>query len=117
MLKIRNYFNGQSEKVSSRNDYSESFEILRKDENGKLELDTGALKFIRNIEGSVGVCLIVGSYRSGKSFLLNRLFHEDNQAFQVGHRDLSQTKGLCMSRKTINVSNKGTLLIIDTEVK
>jgi protein tyrosine/serine phosphatase len=41
--------------------------------NGKIEVDQTAINLIGNCDLPVGFCCIAGKYRTGKSFLLNRL--------------------------------------------
>ena len=46
--------------------------LLDMDEEGKFILSKRALNFINEIETNVAVISVVGNYRTGKSFLLNR---------------------------------------------
>lgn len=46
---------------------------LIENKNDSLEINQSALDHIRSIKGDIAVCVIVGPYRSGKSFLLSRL--------------------------------------------
>jgi len=45
-----------------------------------------------NIE--LGICVIVGKYRTGKSYIINKAIIEKNNVFQVGSTINSCTKGL-----------------------
>lgn len=96
-----------------------SINLIKKTADNKLELNTLALDFIKNIKHDVGVCVCVGPYRQGKSYLLNQLMSR-NDLFKVGHKDESQTHGVWLSKTTIKIEDsdesKFTMLIMDTEV-
>ncbi len=95
-----------------------SINLIKKTADNKLELNSSAIDFIRNIKHDVGVCICVGPYRQGKSYLLNQLMSH-NDLFKVGHKDESETHGIWMSRTTIKIEDtddsKFTMLIMDTE--
>lgn len=57
-----------------------------------IEITNEGLKFLNSIDEKFGICVCVGPYRQGKSFLLNRLFGLKT-GFEVGHTDLSCTQG------------------------
>lgn len=107
---------------------TDSIQLVYQDENANLILNEKALDKIRNLTGDIATCVIVGQYRSGKSFLLNHLYkkltksNDDNEkceTFGVDHGQDSFTKGCWMNGNIsqIKVNNKETnLLLIDTEV-
>ena len=43
------------------------------DENGKFIVSKKAMKFLSEIDTNLAIVSILGPYRTGKSFLLNRL--------------------------------------------
>ena len=51
---------------------SEPILLLDFDTNGKIVLNTKALKFLSSIDTNIAVLTIAGPYRTGKSYLLNR---------------------------------------------
>jgi hypothetical protein len=54
-------------------------QLIRIRPYGQIEVDQAALEIITNCERPVGFCCLAGKYRTGKSFLLNRLLKlEDN---------------------------------------
>jgi hypothetical protein len=67
----------------------------------------------------VGVIAVAGKYRTGKSFLLNRvILNERNRGFGVGNTINAHTKGLWMWSETISTTFQGEemkILIIDSE--
>ena len=97
----------------------DSINLIKKTEDNKLELNPAALNFIRNIKHDVGVCICLGPYRQGKSYLLNQLMSR-NDLFKVGHKDEAETHGIWLSRTTIKIEEEDesifTVLIMDTEV-
>lgn len=60
------------------NDYGDSssekpIQLIRIRPHGEIEVDQGALDLISNCDLPVGFCCVAGKYRTGKSFLLNKL--------------------------------------------
>ena len=61
----------------------------------KLELNQDGLSILRNIKGKVAPIVVIGPYRSGKSFTLNQLLGVGcDEGFGVGHTRNTQTKGV-----------------------
>lgn len=46
-------------------------------ENQKFEVTRDAIEFLQRIDSKVGVVAVCGKYRTGKSYLLNKLFLDD----------------------------------------
>jgi hypothetical protein len=76
---------------------------------------------LKNIKEPVGVISVAGKYRTGKSFLLNRvIINKHNEGFGVGPTINPCTKGLWLWSKTLE-SNKQDgkpplkILLIDSE--
>jgi hypothetical protein len=57
-----------------------------------LYLDEKALALLASEKRPVTVISIVGPYRSGKSYLMNRLMNKSN-SFPLGHKTISETRG------------------------
>lgn len=74
---------------------------------------------IKSINSSFGVVSMVGNYRTGKSYLLNKMLLTEKNGFEVGQTINSCTKGLWIYSKPIiglNEDNENIpVLIIDTE--
>ncbi len=71
-------------------------------------------------EEKIGVISIVGKYRTGKSFLVNRvLLQQKENGFQVGPTINPCTKGLWLWTKTLESTNPEhknmKVLVLDTE--
>lgn len=78
-----------------------------------------ALEIIRTIPGPIGVISVVGMYRTGKSYLLNRMILDRQSGFGVGPTVNPCTKGLWIWGSPIKgQAPDGTpinVLVIDTE--
>lgn len=78
------------------------------------------LNFLRGIVGPVAPVVVIGPYRSGKSFLLNQLLQVPcDEGFGVGHERSTQTKGVWVWNKPKQVTSvEGwdlSVLFVDTE--
>ena len=74
---------------------------------------------INSIKGEFGVVSVAGMYRTGKSYLLNRMLLNRQKGFSVGPTVNPCTKGLWIWSKPIyGSSDRGKrlpILLIDTE--
>ena len=68
--------------------------VLYNNEKGTYEICAEALEFLRTIQGPIGVVAVAGMYRTGKSFLLNRMLLNRKAGFNVGPTINPCTKGL-----------------------
>lgn len=80
----------------------------------KYEVEPSAHAFLESLSGPVTVCSVVGNYRTGKSFLLNKLVGGSDN-FMVSGTTASCTKGLWIMRRTLRTSDGTNVLIVDTE--
>ena len=75
------------------------------------------MDIIKNIDGNVAVCAIVGQYRCGKSYILN-LMLDKKQGFELGDTFESCTKGIWMWSTPIKHKNEHGefyYILLDTE--
>lgn len=71
----------------------------------------------RELEGGIAVCSIVGKYRTGKSFLLNRLLNlNEHNGFNVSASVNACTKGLWIWSKPVYIPKDNlNIIFMDTE--
>ena len=86
---------------------------------GQFIINQEALEVIRQLQNPLGVISVAGMYRTGKSYLLNRMLLNRSGGFSVGPSINPCTKGLWMWSKTIQAHTPQgkplNVLIIDTE--
>ena len=86
---------------------------------GQFVINPEALEVIRQLQNPIGVISVAGMYRTGKSYLLNRMLLNRSGGFSVGPSINPCTKGLWMWSKTIQAHTPQgkplNVLIIDTE--
>ncbi|XP_052403553.1 guanylate-binding protein 1 isoform X2 [Carassius gibelio] len=88
--------------------------LIENDENGQLHVRKEAKDILDGIKEPVVVVSVVGLYRTGKSYLMNRLAGQQS-GFALGSTIESKTKGIWMWCVP-HPNNKGhTLVLLDTE--
>jgi hypothetical protein len=87
-------------------------------EEGMFVVGEDAMAALRKFEGPIAVVAIVGLYRTGKSYLVNRIVGQQH-GFTVGPTVNACTKGIWMWSEPIPFENsrgeKMQLLVLDTE--
>jgi hypothetical protein len=71
----------------------EIIQLMRLDTRGKVELNPKALEYISKLDKDVKIVSVIGPYRSGKSFLLNRL-NGHQKGFHIGNSTNPCTQGV-----------------------
>ncbi|MGB1598928.1 MAG: hypothetical protein ACPIOQ_39625, partial [Promethearchaeia archaeon] len=88
-------------------------------EDGKFNVTPEAAEFLQSIDYPVSVIAVVGLYRTGKSFLMNRILLEQSDGFTVGPTVNPCTKGLWLWSQVMQGQDKNgntvNYLIVDTE--
>ncbi|XP_072505102.1 guanylate-binding protein 7-like [Notamacropus eugenii] len=87
---------------------------LVENSNGELMVNQQALQILTSITKPVVVVAIVGLYRTGKSYLMNRLAGK-NKGFSLGSTVQSHTKGIWMWCVPHPSKFDHTLVLLDTE--
>mmetsp|Transcript_36729 Transcript_36729/g.84525 ORF Transcript_36729/g.84525 Transcript_36729/m.84525 type:complete len:815 (+) Transcript_36729:91-2535(+) len=94
--------------------YSGPLQLIRIDDNGKCHLQENASSILNQITGKLAVVGIAGLYRTGKSFLLNRLLGLQ-EGFEIGPSVNPCTKGLWIWGQPVQLANDYHCILIDTE--
>lgn len=68
--------------------------IIYDQDSRKFEICDAALDFLKRLDGPIGVISVAGMYRTGKSYLLNRILLNRKRGFGVGPTVNPCTKGL-----------------------
>lgn len=87
---------------------------LVENENEELRVNPKAINILERITQPVVVVAIVGLYRTGKSYLMNRLAGQ-NHGFNLGTTVRSETKGIWMWCVPHPKKAGQTLVLLDTE--
>ncbi|XP_062960564.1 guanylate-binding protein 4-like [Cynocephalus volans] len=87
---------------------------LVENEKEQLTVNPEAIKVLEKITQPVMVVAIVGMYRTGKSYLMNRLAGQ-NHGFHLGPTVRSETKGIWMWCVPHPSKPKFTIVLLDTE--
>lgn len=86
-------------------------------DNGVLSINKTALEILKNLQGPIAICSVVGPYRTGKSYILNLLLNRPH-GFVLGSELESCTRGIWMWDTPIKHKNKHgefNLILLDTE--
>ncbi|XP_006919451.1 LOW QUALITY PROTEIN: guanylate-binding protein 7 [Pteropus alecto] len=87
---------------------------LIENQKNRLRVNPNALKILQENSQPVVVVAIVGPYRTGKSYLMNRLAGQ-NHGFPLGSTVQSKTKGIWMWCVPHPSKPNHTLVLLDTE--
>ena len=86
-------------------------------ERTKLTLQREGLDVLRGIKGPIAPVVVIGPYRSGKSFLLNQMLGVScGEGFGVGHTRKTETKGVWIWGEPMTVDgDEVNVVFVDTE--
>ncbi|KAM8926987.1 guanylate-binding protein 3-like [Pelodytes ibericus] len=88
--------------------------LIQNQDCDNLVIDEDAVKILHGISQPVVVVAIVGKYRTGKSYLMNKLAGK-HDGFALGNTVQSKTKGIWMWCMPHPLKPKHTLVLLDTE--
>ena len=88
--------------------------LVTTDESGMLSLNQKVVRYLDSVTQKLTVVSIVGSYRTGKSYLLNRLMGKQT-GFPMGSTIRSETKGIWVWLRQHPLDRSRRLLLMDTE--
>ncbi|XP_061094548.1 guanylate-binding protein 1-like [Conger conger] len=88
--------------------------LIKNDEHGNLLVQTKAVEILKQIDQLVVVVAVVGLYRTGKSYLMNKLAGK-TKGFALGSTIQSKTKGIWMWCVPHPTKVDHTLVLLDTE--
>ena len=90
-----------------------------KDDPQNFKINPEATAFISSVEKPVAIVSVAGMYRTGKSYLLNRVVLNRSEGFGVGNTINPHTKGIWIWGKVFKgqtVDNQiVNILVLDTE--
>ena len=93
--------------------------LVTVDQDGKYVFQEEAAEFLRSLQGPIGVISVAGLYRTGKSYLLNRMLLNRSNGFGVGSTINACTKGLWVWGTPLKGQSADgdpiNIIIIDTE--
>lgn len=85
-------------------------------DDGTFELHEPTLEWFSELKKPFGIISCAGKFRTGKSFLLNRILNSaPSRGFGVGETVQACTKGLWICKKTVEASEELDVIIMDTE--
>lgn len=87
--------------------------LVEIDQAGKCTLNEEALSILKSVESEICVVAVAGLYRTGKSYLLNRLMGRQH-GFEIGPTVNACTKGIWLWGSPISFQSK-KIFLIDTE--
>ncbi|XP_053401593.1 guanylate-binding protein 1-like [Mercenaria mercenaria] len=88
--------------------------LVNSSANGALQVQENIVCELSKIMDRLVVVAIVGLYRTGKSFLLNRLAGS-HSGFRVGRTIKSETRGIWIWCKSHPTQPNSVLVLLDTE--
>ncbi len=89
--------------------------FIEQDDNGDFNVTVEAMSVLQSMSSNkLAVICVAGPYRSGKSFIANRLL-DQMDGFNIGSSVRSCTKGIWMWSEPVPIKDGVDALIIDTE--
>ncbi|XP_060608230.1 guanylate-binding protein 4-like [Ruditapes philippinarum] len=103
------------EDLTSRlNLFKKPQQLIKTEKGGQLEVDTNVLSQLSQVNMKISVVCVCGSYRTGKSYLMNRIAG-DKTGFKLGDTIRSETKGIWIRCRPHPTQRGQVLVLLDTE--
>ncbi|KAL8219642.1 UNVERIFIED_CONTAM: hypothetical protein K2H54_029908 [Gekko kuhli] len=102
-------------RIIQPNNMEEPMCLIENNPGEKLQVNQEALQLLQRINQPVVVVAIVGLYRTGKSYLMNKLAGKDKGGFSLGATVQANTKGIWMWCRPHPKKPDHTLVLLDTE--
>ena len=85
--------------------------------NNRFEIDEKAAEFLRSRRRGIGICSIAGKFRTGKSYLLNKLMGlKEGSGFTVSPSMGACTRGLWLWTRPLEIPSQNLeIFFMDTE--
>jgi len=80
-----------------------------------LLVNEDVIKILENERRPVTIVSVIGPYRSGKSYLLNRIMGNNNKGFPLGSSVQAKTKGIWLWVGDFFGNPERALILLDTE--
>lgn len=98
------------------NEEGQAIPFINVDVDGVFQVNNEAMSLLDSwtSDKKMAVICIAGPYRSGKSFLANRILNQ-NKGFNIGSTTMACTKGIWMWNKPIRINAKVDAILLDTE--
>lgn len=105
--------------MQSPNYKDEALPLIQIAEDNKLTLNPSAIEILRGIPKPIAVVGVAGQYRTGKSYLLNKIILNRNTGFPVGSTTNACTKGIWMWGRPLKGQTKEgkqvNVIVLDSE--
>jgi len=92
----------------------QAIQLIEINDAGRCKINKQAMAIIKGIKTKVGIISVVGPYRTGKSFLMNRLLGQQD-GFEIGPTVQSCTRGIWIWGRPVKVSDDMHCILMDTE--
>jgi hypothetical protein len=102
------------EESYSGQEVDEAIQLIEINDEGICKINKKAMSIIKAVKTKLGVISVVGPYRTGKSFLMNRLLDQQD-GFEIGPTVQSCTRGIWIWGRPVKVSEDMHVLLMDTE--
>jgi hypothetical protein len=96
-----------------------AIQLIEISPEGDFKVNESAFKFLQSVEGPIVSLGVAGMYRTGKSYLLNKVILRTDQGFGVAPTINACTKGIWIYNKAFNVKlvdgRNANLIVMDSE--